>query len=109
MTLWKGDTMKTNGKRTRIVVGKRYPDYDKQDMAILASARRWLNANGMKEHSAFPPEEADRRVAFYAAQVAAEGRITRWLAPAPPKPRTRYRTRFAYGDALGHFGQVSAS
>ena len=93
--------MKTNGKRMRTVAGKRYADYDKQDLAILANARRWLNANGMSDRSAFAPEDAARRVAFYAAQVVAEGRITRWLAPAPPRPRTRYRTRFAYGDALG--------
>ena len=93
--------MKTNGKRTRIVAGKRYTDYGKQDLAVLASARRWLNANGMREQSAFTPEESDRRVAFYAVQIAAEGSITRWLAPAPPKPRKRFRTRFAFGDALG--------
>ena len=37
----------------------------------------------------------------YAAQIAAEGCITTWLAPAQPKPRARYRTRFAFGDALG--------
>jgi len=97
--------MKTNGKRTTVPTrwsrSRRYADYDKQDLAILADARRWLNANGMKEHSAFTPEEADRRVAFYAAQVEAEGRITLWLATVPPKPRRRYRTRFAFGDALG--------
>jgi len=93
--------MKTNGKRTKTVAGRRYTDYIKLDLAVLADARRWLNDNGMKEHSAFTPEEADRRVAFYALQVAAEGQITRWLAAAPPKPTTRYRTRFAFGDALG--------
>jgi len=81
---------------------------EKITMRILRDARRWLNAHGMKEQSAFAPGEADRRVAFYAAQIAAEGRITRWLAAVPPKPRTRYRTRFAFGDALGHFGQVRA-
>jgi len=101
--------METNGKRTRIVGGRKYPDYDKQDLAVLAAARLWLNANGMKEHSAFTPEEANRRVAFYATQVASEGQITRWLAAAPPKPTTRYRTRFAFGDALGRFGQARAS
>jgi hypothetical protein len=95
------NAMKTNGKRTKTVAGKRYTDYIKLDLAILADARRWLNTNGMKEQSQFTPEEADRRVAFYAEQIAAEGRITRWLAAAPPKPRTRYRTRFAFGDALG--------
>ncbi len=73
----------------------------KTEMRILAGARRWLNANGMKEQSAFTPEEADRRVAFYAEQVAAQGQITQWLPAAPPKPRTKYRTRFAFGDALG--------
>ena len=100
--------MKTNGKRTRTINGKRYMDYDKQDLAVLADARLWLNANGMKEHSAFTPEESERRVAFYAEQVASEGLITRWLPPAAPKPRTRYRTRFAFGDSLGRFGQVRA-
>ena len=93
----------------RTINGRKYTDYDKQDLAVLADARLWLNANGMKEHSAFTPEEADRRVAFYAAQVAAEGQITRWLAATTPKPTTRYRTRFAFGDALGRFGQARAS
>ncbi|MFB3893281.1 MAG: hypothetical protein ACE15C_14800 [Phycisphaerae bacterium] len=104
--------MKTNGKRTRTPMrwcrGHRYVDYDKQDMAVLADARRWLNSNGMKEQSQFTPEEADRRIAYYAEQVEAQGQITRWLPAAPPKPRTRYRTRFAFGDALGRFGQVRA-
>ncbi|HUT57891.1 MAG TPA: hypothetical protein VNA25_08585 [Phycisphaerae bacterium] len=86
----------------RTVNGKKYTDYIKQDLAVLADARRWLNANaGMHEQSQFTPEEADRRVAFYATQVEAEGRITRWMPAAPPKPKTRYRTRFAFGDALG--------
>jgi hypothetical protein len=100
--------MQTAGS-TRKVGGRRYANYDKQDLAVLANARRWLNANGMKEHSAFTPEESARRVAFYGAQVEAEGRITLWLAAAPPKPRRRYRTRFAFGDAFGRFGQARAS
>ena len=74
--------MKTNGKRstapTRWSHGRRYADYDKLDLTILADARRWLNNHaGMKEQSQFTPEEAARRVAFYAEQVAAGGRITR--------------------------------
>jgi len=106
--------MKTNGKRTteptRIVAGKHYTDYIKLDLDVLADARRWLNDHaGMKEQSQFTPEEADCRVAFYASQVTAEGRITRWLAAAQPKPKTRYRTRFAFGDAMGRFGQVSVT
>ena len=93
--------MRTNGKRTKTVAGKRYTDYIQLDLAVLASARRWLNANGMKEQSAFTPDEADRRVAFYAEQIAARGQITQWLPATPPKPKTRYRTRFAFGDAMG--------
>jgi len=101
--------MKNDGHRTRTVNGKRYTDYDKLDLAVLADARRWLNAHaGMHQQSQFTLEESARRVAFYAAQVEAEGQITRWLPAAPPKPKTRYRTRFAFGDALGRFGQVSA-
>jgi len=94
--------MKANEKRTKTVAGRRYTDYIQLDLAVLADARRWLNDHaGMKEQSQFTPEEADRRVAFYAEQIAAEGRITRWLAAAPPKPKARYRTRFAFGDVLG--------
>jgi len=93
--------MKTNGKRTRIIRGKRYTDYDKLDLANLARARAALGATSGAERSAFTPEEADRRVTFYAAQIAAEGHITRWLAPAPPKPQKRHGGRFIFGDALG--------
>jgi hypothetical protein len=81
--------------------GKRYTDYDKMDLANLARARAALGAASGAERSAFTPEEADHRVAFYAAQIEASGQITRWMEPVPPKPTTRYRTRFAFGDALG--------
>jgi hypothetical protein len=93
--------MKANRKYTKTVAGKRYTDYDKQDLANLAAARACLDANSGRERSQFTPEEADRRVAFYAAQVLAAGCITQWLAPATPKPRARYRNRFVFGDALG--------
>ena len=93
--------MKTNGKRTRIIRGKRYTDYDKMDLANLAQVRAALGATSGAERSMFTPKEADRRVRFYAAQIAADGHITRWLAPAQPKPRARYRTRFTAGDSLG--------
>ena len=92
--------MVTNSIRTR----RRYPDYDKADMDNLARSKAWLNVSGMKEQSAFTSEEADRRVAFYAAQVQAAGQITQWLAAAAPKPKSRYRTRFAFGDAMGKHG-----
>ncbi len=86
----------------RTVNGRKYTDYIKRDLALLADARRWLNANaGLHEQSQFTPEESARRVAFYAAQVEAEGQITRWLGPVQPRPRTRCRSRFAFGDALG--------
>jgi len=93
----------------KTVNGKKYIDYIQQDLAVLADARRWLNAHaGMHEHSQFTPEEAARRVAFYAAQVQAEGRITRWMPVVPPKPRKRFRTRFAFGDALGRHMPAAA-
>ena len=106
--------MNTNGKRiavpTRRSRGRRYTDYDKMDLAALADARRWLNAHaGMHEQSQFTPEESARRVRFYAEQIAAQGQITRWLTASLLKPRTRYRTRFAFGDALGRFEQARAS
>jgi len=98
--------MKASGKcstvPTRFSRGRRYTDYIKLDLAVLANARRWLNANaGMHEQSQFMQEESARRVRFYAEQIETQGQITRWLAAAPPKPRTRYHTRFAFGDALG--------
>ncbi len=93
--------MNTNGIRTRTVRGRKYPDYDKQDMDILAAARRWLNANGMMEHSEFTPEESDRRVKFYQRQIEAKGQITRWLPAVAPRPKNRYRSRYAFGDILG--------
>jgi hypothetical protein len=89
---------------TRTIRGKTYADYDKADMANLARARATIHAGSGSEHSAFEPAEADRRVAFYAAQVAARGEITRWLGPVPPKAAKRTRTRFAFGDALGKHG-----
>jgi len=105
--------MRTNGRRsavpTRFSRGRRYADYDKEDLAVLADARRWLNSNGMKEQSQFTPEEADRRIAYYRRQLESQGQITQWLPPVQPKPKSRYRTRFAFGDAMGRFGQARAS
>ena len=94
--------MQTNGKRTKTVAGKRYTNYIKLDLAVLADARRWLNDHaGMKEQSQFTPEDAERRIAYYRRQLESQGQITQWLPPVQPKPRTRYRTRFCFGDALG--------
>ena len=80
----KENTIKTNGKRTteltRIVVRKRYRDYDKQDLAILANARRWLNRNGL-ERRYLTDEERQCRVQEYARQVAENGLIVAWMPP----------------------------
>jgi len=99
--------MVTGTSRMRMVFcktgpnGKRYTDYDKMDLANLARVRAALGAASGAERNAFTPEEADHRVAFYAAQVASGGQITRWLGPVQPKPIRRHRSRFVFGDALG--------
>jgi hypothetical protein len=64
--------MKTNGKRTRTVGGKKYPDYDKQDLAVLANARRWLNGHGLKRFD-LDDEERARRAEIYRQQLEANG------------------------------------
>jgi hypothetical protein len=43
---------------------KKYTDYDKQDLAILADTRRWLNGHGL-ERRYLTDQERDRRVAEY--------------------------------------------
>jgi hypothetical protein len=69
----------------------------KIEMRILTEARRAIDADHRVE-AELPDPERDRRVAVYASQVAASGRITAWLPPA--EPRAVYRSRFAYGDIL---------
>jgi hypothetical protein len=93
--------MVSDGVRTRVVKGRRYVVYEAADMANLARTRARIGAGVGEERSMFTPEEAERRIRFYASQVEAGGEITRWLAAAPPKPKTRSRGRFVFGDALG--------
>ena len=95
--------MKTSGKRTtaptRTVGGTRYTDYDKQDLAVLADARRWLNGHGLRRLD-LDEQERTRRAEIYRRQLEETGRIE-YLPPAPERERRRPTTRFAYGDALG--------
>ncbi|HUU84683.1 MAG TPA: hypothetical protein VM243_14380 [Phycisphaerae bacterium] len=95
--------MRTNGKQTtaptRKVGGKRCTDYDEQDLAVLAAARRWLNGHGLRRFELADAERA-RRVEIYRKQLEEAGRIE-YLPPAPERVRRRPTTRFAYGDALG--------
>ncbi len=93
------NTMKTNEKRIRIVGGKRYTDYGKQDLAVLADARRWLNGHGLKRFDLDEDERA-RRAEIYRQQIEEAGRIE-YLPPAPERERRRLTTRFFHGDALG--------
>jgi hypothetical protein len=66
---------------TRKVGGKRYTDYDKQDLAVLAAARRWLNSHGLRRFELTDVERA-RRVEIYRRQVEEHGHITEFL-PSP--------------------------
>lgn len=69
----------------------------KREMRILTEARAAIDANHAVANE-LPDPERQRRVALYAAQVAAAGHITAWLPPS--EPRTTYRSRFEGGDAL---------
>ena len=69
----------------------------KMEMQILTEARRAIDADHATANE-LPDIERDRRVAVYAVQVEASGRITTWLPPA--EPRTVYRSRFSDGDIL---------
>lgn len=91
---------------TRLSRGRRYADYDKQDLAILADARRWLNGHGLRRFDLDEQERA-RRAEIYRRQLEETGRIE-YLPPAPEQVRARPTSRFRLGDALGRFGQVSA-
>ncbi len=70
----------------------------KIEMRILTEARRAIDAHHRTE-AELPDPERQRRVAIYAAQVEASGRITAWLPPAQPRTPS-YRSRFASGDIL---------
>jgi len=95
--------MQTDRKRTTVptrkVGGKRYTDYDKLDLAVLAAARRWLNSHGLRRFELADAERA-RRVEVYRKQLEETGRIE-YLPPAPEAERRRPVCRFAAGDALG--------
>ena len=90
--------MGASGTRMRTVAGKRYTDYDKEDLAVLAAARRWLNGHGLKRFDLDEQERA-RRAEIYRRQLEETGRIE-YLPPAPERER-RPASRFAAGDALG--------
>ncbi len=102
--------MKTNGKRravpTRLSRGRRYTDYDKQDLAVLADARRWLNSHGLRRFD-LDEQERGRRAEIYRRQLEETGHIE-YLPPAPERVRTPPTSRFRLGDALGRFGQSVA-
>ena len=66
---------------------------------ILAAARRWLNASGQLLPELVAAERA-RRVDIYRRQLERTGRIEYITAPTR-RLRTRYRSRFAFGDAQG--------
>lgn len=66
--------------------------YDKNDMRILAAARRWLNSHGLKRSELCDAERA-RRVEIYRQQVDRDGRISEFLPP--PDQRGMKRRRMA--------------
>ncbi|MBN2582000.1 MAG: hypothetical protein JXL80_02955 [Planctomycetes bacterium] len=70
----------------------------KMEMRILTEARAAIDANRGHANE-LPDPERQRRVAIYAAQVEARGRITIWLPAVQPRTPS-YRSRFEGGDAL---------
>ena len=96
--------METKGKRmtvpTRKVGGKRYTDYDKQDLAILAAARRWLNSHGLRRFELADAERA-RRVEIYRRQVEEHGRITEFLPSPDQRGMKRRRMRIRHPQWRG--------
>ena len=72
---------------------------EKTAMRMLADARRWLNANGLKRFD-LDEGERTRRAEIYRRQLEQTGRIE-YLPSAPQHRRQRPTSRFAHGDALG--------
>ena len=71
----------------------------KMEMRILTEARAAIDADHRLKNE-LPDPERDRRVEAYTRQVEQCGHITAWLPPA--EPRSPRRSRFVYGDVLGH-------
>jgi hypothetical protein len=103
VNIGKENTVKTSTRSTtgptRKAGGKRYTDYGKQDLAVLAYARRWLNSHGLKRFDLDDAERA-RRADIYRKQLEETGCI-QYLPAARERERRRPTTRFVYGDALG--------
>lgn len=76
---------------------KRYTDYIKLDLDVLADARRGL---GLETAEAYgDPAERARRVDFYARQVEQNGRIEAWMPRVEPHRGHRHG-RFSFGDVM---------
>ena len=102
--------MQTNTKRqapTQNHSKRQFTDSDRLDMAVLAKARRWLNANGLRQFDLHLEERA-RRAEIYRRQVEETGRIE-YLPPAPDQQRTPRTSRFGHGDILRPHLAASAS
>jgi hypothetical protein len=93
MNMSKENTMKTSRKR--------YTDYIKPELAVLADARRGL---GLQTTDAYgDPVERARRVDFYAQQVEQNGRIEEWMPRMEPHRGQRHG-RFSFGDVMLRWG-----
>jgi hypothetical protein len=93
--------VKTRKENTMRTSRKRYTDYIKLDLAVLANARRGLDLTTAEAFG--DPAERARRVEIYTRQVEQNDRIGEWMPRVEPHRGQRHG-RFSFGDVMLRWG-----